>query len=203
MLFELARPLLHAVDPEQAHRLTIAGLKAGVHPRPAAADPEILNIEAFGLRFPNPLGIAAGFDKNAEVPDAMLNMGMGFAEVGTVTPKPQKGNPTPRHIPSAGRSRCDQPAWLQQRGPSRGACTVAGPARPRRHRRRQYRRQQGHRRHGGGLCAWPQGILRPCQLLHRQYLLAQHSGPAWSAVEGPAGRSGGAASRRTCRTFRR
>ena len=96
MLFQLARPFLHAVDPEQAHKLTIAGLKAGVHPRPAAADPKILGIELFGLRFSNPLGIAAGFDKNAEVPDAMLAMGMGFAEVGTVTPRPQKGNPTPR-----------------------------------------------------------------------------------------------------------
>lgn len=96
MLFELARPLLHAVDAEQAHKLTIAGLRAGVHPRASAANPASLGISRFGLSFPNPLGIAAGFDKNAEVPDAMLAMGMGFAEVGTVTPRPQAGNPTPR-----------------------------------------------------------------------------------------------------------
>jgi len=96
MLFQLARPLLHAVDPEQAHRLTIAALKAGVHPRQSAPDHESLASELFGLRFPNPLGIAAGFDKNAEVPDAILSMGFGFAEIGTVTPRPQTGNPTPR-----------------------------------------------------------------------------------------------------------
>ena len=62
---------------------------------PAAADPR-LAVEAFGLSFPNPLGVAAGFDKNAEVPDAMLALGFGFTEIGTVTPKPQVGNPRPR-----------------------------------------------------------------------------------------------------------
>ena len=67
-----------------------------MHPRASAVDPARLGIARFGLDFPNPLGIAAGFDKNAEVPDAMLAMGMGFAEVGTVTPRPQAGNPTPR-----------------------------------------------------------------------------------------------------------
>lgn len=96
MLFDLARPFLHAVDPEQAHAMTVAALKAGLYPRQSVSDPASLRIHVFGLDFPNPVGIAAGFDKNADVPDAMLAMGFGFAEVGTVTPKPQAGNPKPR-----------------------------------------------------------------------------------------------------------
>lgn len=96
MLFDLARPFLHAVDPEQAHRLTIAALKAGVHPRQSLEDPPQLASQVFGLNFSNPVGIAAGFDKNADVPDAMLAIGFGFAEIGTVTPQPQSGNPKPR-----------------------------------------------------------------------------------------------------------
>jgi len=96
MLFDLARPFLQVLDPEQAHGLTIAALRAGVHPRRTGADPASLKSTLLGLSFPNPIGIAAGFDKNAEVPDAMLAMGFGFAEVGTVTPEPQAGNPRPR-----------------------------------------------------------------------------------------------------------
>lgn len=72
------------------------GLKAGFGPRDLVPDPASLNVDLFGLQFKNPLGIAAGFDKNGDVPDAMLAMGMGFAEVGTVTPRPQDGNPRPR-----------------------------------------------------------------------------------------------------------
>ncbi len=95
-LFErLARPLLHALDPEDAHRLTIEMLKFAPLPRPAADDKK-LALRAFGLNFPNPIGIAAGFDKNAEVPDALLRLGFGFVEAGTVTPLPQRGNPRPR-----------------------------------------------------------------------------------------------------------
>ena len=93
--FPLARPLLHALDAETAHGLTIRALAALPPGAPAAADPR-LAVDAFGLRFPNPLGLAAGFDKNAEVPDAMLGLGFGFTEIGTVTPKPQQGNPRPR-----------------------------------------------------------------------------------------------------------
>lgn len=95
-LFPLARPALRLIEPERAHRLTIAALKAGLGPRQRDADPASLAVDLWGLHFPNPLGIAAGFDKNGEVPDAMLAMGMGFAEVGTVTPLPQAGNPRPR-----------------------------------------------------------------------------------------------------------
>ncbi|CAN5262219.1 quinone-dependent dihydroorotate dehydrogenase [soil metagenome] len=95
-LFPLARPLLGRMDAERAHRLTIAMLKiAGTAPATRRAGPRLAT-EMFGLRFPNPLGLAAGFDKNGEVPDAMLALGFGFVEVGSVTPLPQAGNPQPR-----------------------------------------------------------------------------------------------------------
>jgi dihydroorotate dehydrogenase len=91
----LARPLLGLIDVEQAHRLAIQGLK--VLPRgPARADDARLSVRVFGLNFPNPIGMAAGFDKHGEVPDALLRLGFGFVEVGTVTPRPQPGNPRPR-----------------------------------------------------------------------------------------------------------
>jgi len=91
----LARPLLHALDPEDAHRLAIRLLQ--IAPLPAAAgDDRRLATRAFGLNFSNPIGIAAGFDKHAEVPDALLRLGFGFVEVGTVTPLPQAGNSRPR-----------------------------------------------------------------------------------------------------------
>jgi len=91
----LARPLLRALDPEDAHRLTINMLALAPLPR-AAPDDERLAIRAFGLNFNNPIGMAAGFDKHAEVPDAVLRLGFGFVEIGTVTPRPQPGNPRPR-----------------------------------------------------------------------------------------------------------
>jgi len=88
-------PLLRRLDPEQAHRLAIAGLRMVPLPR-RAADDDKLAVRAFGLDFPNPIGMAAGFDKNAEVPDALLRLGFGFVEIGSVTPRPQSGNPLPR-----------------------------------------------------------------------------------------------------------
>ena len=91
----LARPLLYALDPEDAHGLAIRLLKLAPMPS-AAVDDKRLAMRVFGLNFPNPVGIAAGFDKNAEVPDALLRVGFGFVEVGTITPKPQGGNPRPR-----------------------------------------------------------------------------------------------------------
>ena len=95
MIFDLLRPALFALDPERAHRLTIAGLKAMPVPGPAAAEGALAS-EVAGIRFPNPLGMAAGFDKDAEVPDQLLALGFGFAEVGSITPLPQAGNPKPR-----------------------------------------------------------------------------------------------------------
>jgi dihydroorotate dehydrogenase len=101
LAFPLARPLLHALDAETAHGLTIGALKLLPPGGPGPADPR-LRVEAFGLSFPNPLGLAAGFDKNAEVPDQMLALGFGFTEIGTVTPMPQAGNPRPRLFRLAG-----------------------------------------------------------------------------------------------------
>ena len=91
----LSLPLLRWIDAEDAHRLAIHGLKFLPPIKPRADDAK-LAVRAFGLNFPNPVGMAAGFDKNAEVPDALLRLGFGFVEVGTVTPKPQSGNPRPR-----------------------------------------------------------------------------------------------------------
>jgi len=94
-LSALALPFLRLMDPEQAHQATLLALKTGLGPC-GKKDPEALGIDLLGMHFPNPLGIAAGFDKNGEVPDAMLKLGFGFAEVGTTTPRPQSGNPKPR-----------------------------------------------------------------------------------------------------------
>jgi dihydroorotate dehydrogenase len=91
-LYPFARPLLRCIDPEAAHRMAIGALKLGLVPRAAEPDDPILDCRVFGLSFPNPIGLAAGFDKDAEVPDAMLALGFGFVEAGTVTPRPQPGN---------------------------------------------------------------------------------------------------------------
>jgi len=91
-----AHRALLTLDPETAHRLTIAALKLGAPVAPGVRADKRLAVEAGGLTFPNPLGLAAGFDKNAEVADAMLPLGFGFVEVGTVTPRPQSGNRVPR-----------------------------------------------------------------------------------------------------------
>jgi dihydroorotate dehydrogenase len=91
----LSLPLLRWFDPEDAHRMAIQGLRLLPQPR-ARADNPMLAMRAFGLNFPNPVGLAAGFDKNAEVPDELLRLGFGFVEIGSVTPRPQAGNPRPR-----------------------------------------------------------------------------------------------------------
>ncbi|MBM3645018.1 MAG: quinone-dependent dihydroorotate dehydrogenase [Alphaproteobacteria bacterium] len=94
--YSLADPWVRCLDAETAHRLAIAALATGVVPAWPSPDPPSLAVEAFGRRFTNPVGLAAGFDKNAEAPDALLRLGFGFVEVGTVTPRPQAGNPRPR-----------------------------------------------------------------------------------------------------------
>ena len=91
----LSRPLLRALDPEDAHALAIKALRFMPVVK-GAADADELAVRAFGLKFPNPIGLAAGFDKNAQVPDALLRLGFGFVEVGTITPRAQSGNPQPR-----------------------------------------------------------------------------------------------------------
>ncbi|NBN78822.1 quinone-dependent dihydroorotate dehydrogenase [Microvirga tunisiensis] len=92
----LALGALHRLDAETAHSVTIRALAAGLHPRLDNRRWPRLAQTVLGLDVPNPLGMAAGFDKNGEVPDAVLGLGFGFAEVGTVTPLPQPGNPRPR-----------------------------------------------------------------------------------------------------------
>ncbi|BCP51678.1 dihydroorotate dehydrogenase (quinone) [Kaistia sp. 32K] len=92
----LLRPILFRIDPEVAHGLSIKVLSSGLHPSVRPDRDPRLSRKLFGLDFANPLGIAAGLDKNAEVPDALLRLGFGFVEIGTITPRPQPGNPKPR-----------------------------------------------------------------------------------------------------------
>ncbi|WP_297736554.1 quinone-dependent dihydroorotate dehydrogenase [uncultured Maricaulis sp.] len=96
MIHDLATRLLHGFDPETAHRLGVQGLKLGLGPRQFSRDPDILHTRLAGLDLPNPVGLAAGFDKNAEAPDALLAAGFGFVECGAVTPRAQDGKPKPR-----------------------------------------------------------------------------------------------------------
>ncbi len=93
---QLARPALFSFSPEKAHTLSIKALKTGMVPGASFAHDERLSVRLAGLTFPNPVGLAAGYDKNAEVPDAVLKLGFGFTEVGTITPLAQDGNPKPR-----------------------------------------------------------------------------------------------------------
>jgi len=94
MLFRLLRPAIFALDSESAHRMAIEALK--MMPRRSLAAAEKLAVELAGITFPNPVGVAAGFDKDAETPDALLGLGFGFTEVGSITPLPQTGNAKPR-----------------------------------------------------------------------------------------------------------
>ena len=151
-LFLLLRPLLHAFDAEDAHQMTINALALLPNRQPPADDPR-LHQRIAGLDFPNPVGIAAGFDKNAQAMDAMLGLGFGFAEIGTVTPLPQQGNPRPRLFRPQ--------AWSG---------------------RHQYRRQQRRARPNAGLRHRHQAICSACRLFYGQYFLAQHARPARSAT---------------------
>jgi len=94
--YSLVRPALFRADPETAHELALAALRLGLYPRDREPHRQSLRVSALGLDFPHPVGMAAGFDKNGEVPGALLAMGFGFVEIGTVTPRPQPGNPRPR-----------------------------------------------------------------------------------------------------------
>src|SRR5690606_23594379 len=98
-MYSLARPFLFCLDAERAHDLSLVSIEAayrtGLNPL-VAAKPEPLPVECFGLRFDNPVGLAAGLDKNGAHIDALASLGFGFIEVGTTTPRPQAGNPKPR-----------------------------------------------------------------------------------------------------------
>ena len=95
-LFGLGQALLLALDPERAHDLAVKSLELGLYPRATEPDDKRLAQRIFGLDFPNPIGMAAGFDKDARVPRELLATGLGFVEVGTLTPRAQSGNPLPR-----------------------------------------------------------------------------------------------------------
>src|SRR4029079_7970708 len=90
-LYNLARTALFALNPEDAHEATLKALECGLHQRPFPADDPVFPRTCVVLDFQSPVGIAAGFDKHARVADAVLAMGCGFAEAGTLTPKPQPG----------------------------------------------------------------------------------------------------------------
>ncbi len=96
LVHQIGAQVLSRLDPETAHRATIAALKLGLGPHDQAPDDPVLATRFAGLDLPNPVGLAAGFDKNAEAPDAMLAAGFGLVECGTVTPFPQAGNERPR-----------------------------------------------------------------------------------------------------------
>jgi dihydroorotate dehydrogenase len=93
---KVLRPALFSLDAETAHGVSIKALKGALVFAPGAKLDPRLAVEVAGLRFPSPIGMAAGYDKNAEVPDALLKLGFGFVEAGTITPLPQHGNPKPR-----------------------------------------------------------------------------------------------------------
>ncbi|MDG1859875.1 MAG: quinone-dependent dihydroorotate dehydrogenase [Emcibacteraceae bacterium] len=95
-LYSLAKPFLFMFSPERAHGIAIAALKSGLLPAGPKYTSDRLSQSLWGLEFPNPIGLAAGFDKNAEVYEPMLRQGFGFVETGTVTPLPQPGNDKPR-----------------------------------------------------------------------------------------------------------
>jgi dihydroorotate dehydrogenase len=94
--YALADLFLSRLDAETAHGLALKALKSGLIPGDRGPDPPALGVKVWGRQLPNPIGLAAGFDKNAEAPDALLGLGFGFVEIGSVTPRPQPGNQRPR-----------------------------------------------------------------------------------------------------------
>jgi dihydroorotate dehydrogenase len=94
--YSLLDLVLSRLDAETAHGIAVRALKAGLVPGDRLADPAVLGVDIWGRHLPNPIGLAAGFDKNAEVPDPLLDIGFGLVEIGSVTPRPQPGNPRPR-----------------------------------------------------------------------------------------------------------
>lgn len=96
MLYEIARPVLFSLDPETAHETALTGLHLAGRVLPAAKPIAATPVEVMGLQFPNRIGLAAGLDKNGEAIDGLARMGFGFLEIGTITPRPQPGNPKPR-----------------------------------------------------------------------------------------------------------
>jgi dihydroorotate dehydrogenase len=131
MLTDLGAAALRLLPPETAHKATLRLLEKAAPLLPAAkADDARLALTALGMNFPNPIGLAAGFDKDADVPDAMLKFGFGFVECGSVTPRPQVGNPQPRLF----RLRADR-AVINRMGFNNGGMDAMAAKLARRQRR--------------------------------------------------------------------
>ena len=189
-LAKVAGPVLRRLPAETAHRAAINGLKIAPPAQAPSSDPR-LSVEVLGLKFPNPLGLAAGFDKNAEVPGAMLRLGFGFVEVGTLTPRPQAGNARPRLFRLPEDAAVINRYGFNNEGFERARARLE--RRPRRPDRRQSRRQQGRGRPRRGLCAWRQDLRGRRRLSDHQHLVAQHAGIARPAAARGARRSDRAA----------
>ena len=187
-LFGFARPFFDAVDAETAHGLAIRALKLAPT-LPAPRDEASLAVAAFGRRFPNPVGLAAGFDKQCEVPDALLALGFGFVEFGGVVPEPQPGNPRPRVFRLPRDEAVINRFGLNSDGLEALRGAPAPAARPARHRRRQHRRQQGFARPSRRLRGLRRRPWRPRRFRDRQRVVAEHAGPARSAGRGLSRRS--------------
>ena len=168
ILHDLATAVMRGVDAEDAHGLAIAGLKLKMGPKGPKDDP-ILATELAGIALPNVVGLAPGFDKNAEVFDPMLRAGFGFVECGTVTPKAQEGNPRPRLFRLSedraviNRLGFNNQGWRPSPGAARG-----------RRRHTQHRFQQGPEdRIGDYVTAFGSGVSPHTS---RSTPLAQHAG---------------------------
>ncbi len=199
-LAKVAGPVLRRLPAETAHRAAINALEdrpaRPARRRPIRGSPS----RSWGCEFPNPLGLAAGFDKNAEVPGAMLKLGFGFVEVGTLTPRPQGRQRPPAVVPA-----CSEDAAVINRFGFNNEGFERARARLERRppglgdRRRQRRRQQGRRRPRRGLCARRQDLRRPRRLSDHQHLLAQHARFARPAAARGARRPDRAGGRRARR----
>ncbi|WP_183030099.1 quinone-dependent dihydroorotate dehydrogenase [Altericroceibacterium spongiae] len=127
MLYELVKKAVFAIDPERAHGLALRSLRLLPGKISGSSDSKLTATVA-GLSFPNPVGLAAGFDKDGEVPDAILRLGFGFAEVGSITPRPQTGNRRPRLF----RLEADQ-AVINRMGFNNGGAEAAARRLSKRH----------------------------------------------------------------------
>ena len=151
-------PLLRAADPERAHALALRALRCGLAGRDTTPDDPRLAVQALGLRFANPIGLAAGFDKDAVAVAPLSRLGFGFVETGTVTPRPQPGNPRPRLF------RLDADRAVINRMGFNNAGLDAYRAQPRRRARRRAARRAGRRQ-----CRHQQGRRRPRARLSRRW----------------------------------
>jgi len=179
MVFRLATRALRLLPPEKAHNATLAlaGLAAPFLPSTATDDPR-LAVSVLGLHFPNPVGLAAGFDKNAQVPHAMAKFGFGFVECGTVTPRPQIGNPQPRLF----RLTQDR-AVINRMGFNNGGIAEATANLNRRTRTGILGINIGANKDSADRIAdYATGSV--CRLCDGQCFVAQHAGAAWPAEQG-------------------